>query len=191
MFVYICGAHCCGKTSILKALEQDKVINYRGHEIGKEFFYKKRFAPDMQGEQFEMEVAERELSRDIELANYNGTIGIETWHVGNLAYVAVRNPSSLTKFIQMANRSPFIHSAHGVWLRISSSEIYKRTKTFVNNPQWAAEFYTKIDSEIESCIDLLGLNEQITILNADKSLDLVYNEVKDTINNLNNIYKLP
>ena len=42
MFMFICGPHASGKTSILQALERDNVITGCGYEIGKEIFYSDR-----------------------------------------------------------------------------------------------------------------------------------------------------
>ena len=178
-FFFVCGPHCTGKTTILKNLKARKIIDFNGSEIGKDLYYSRKFQVDGQLDDFEQEVAKLEIARDKTLySDHDMNIAVsETWHPGNLAYAKVRNPHCVKGLIEYVKRSPFISSARGIWLRISREIIAARTKTFADDPAWAADFYTRIDSEIESCLNALDLYERTTILNAEISLQDVEDQI--------------
>ena len=175
--VFVCGPHCSGKTSVLKALQSSGNITLRGSEIGKDLYYERRFQTESQNHDFEIEVATRELERDLYYTNMEGIIGVETWHPGNIAYAAVRNPGSIGELIEMAQKSPFIKDAIGVWLRIPKDVIKERTQTFKGDKDWAAEFYNKIDSKLETILNNLGLLSRTICINANRPRDEVIDEV--------------
>lgn len=180
--IFVCGPHCGGKTSILKELYSRGIIESRGSEIGKDLYYKRRFQTEAQNHDFEIEVATRELDRDIHYySNVTGLIGVETWHPGNLAYAAVRNPDSIPELIETAKKSPFIKDAIGIWLRIPRNVIEERTLTFKNNKEWAGEFYSKIDSQFELMLDKLGLFSNTFCIDANRSKEEVFSEVSRLI----------
>lgn len=176
--IFICGAHCAGKTSLLKALTEKHVLDRWEFEIGKDLFYKRKLKTATQGKAFELEVSNLELERDFALLKAEGLIGIETWHPGNLAYAAIRNPDSVPKLLELMKKSPLIEQAHGIWLRVSAEKIFERTKTFNQSRSWAAEFYTKIDKVTARCLNELGLKNKVTTIDADREFDLVFNDVK-------------
>lgn len=176
--IFFCGGHCAGKTSLLKTLTKEHVLDDWAFEIGKDLFYKRKLETATQGEAFEMEVSRLELERDLRLNNSEGLIGIETWHPGNLAYATVRNPDSVPKLIELIKKSPLLEKSQGIWLRVSAEKIFERTKTFNQNRSWAAEFYTKIDRAMARCLDALGLKDKVILVNADREFDLVYADVK-------------
>lgn len=182
--IYICGPHCSGKSSILKKLYEDKILTEWGPEIGKELYYQRRLDTEAQGEKFELEVSALEQERDRDYLNKNEVIGIETWHPGNLAYAAVRNPEIVPALIQNMKKSPLIHKAYGIRFTISPETIAKRTKTFQDNREWATHFYKKIDSELDSCIKQLDLQDRTITIDANREFDEVLSEVKETIKQL-------
>jgi len=169
MIIFVCGIHCSGKTSILQHLEINKHISYRCHEIGKDLYYERKFKPDSQNVDFELEVAQKEFERDIKLINHDGVVAIETWHPGNLAYASVRNPSSVNNLIEIARKSPLLYVAKGLWLKMDHAEIHKRSVTFKDDTNWAVDFYKKIDLEIEKSLISLDLLDNTTILNANET----------------------
>ena len=183
--IFVCGAHCAGKTSLLKTLTQEHVLDSWEFEIGKDLFYKRKLETAIQGEAFELEVTQRELKRDADLVNSAGLIGIETWHPGNLAYAAIRNPNSLPKLIALMKKSPLLERAYGVWLSVSPENISVRTKTFSQNRNWAAEFYTKIDGEMAHCLKELGLENKFVTIDANRKFDSVVDDVRQVIENFN------
>ncbi|RME46054.1 MAG: hypothetical protein D6795_15895 [Deltaproteobacteria bacterium] len=182
MFFFLCGTHCAGKTSILQTLEAEGVLSFRGTEIGKDLYYERRFDPEGQGRAFEYEVTRRELARDEELLETSGIIGIETWHPGNLAYAAVRNPPIVPGLAGEIARSPWIGSARGIWIRgVRAESIEARTRTFSGNPQWAARFYTAIEAQIEPALRRLGLWERTILLDGEAPLPLLIEQVRQVI----------
>jgi len=178
MFFFVCGPHCCGKTTILETLDAEGLVDFRGAEIGKELYYERRFQPASQDRDFEVEVARKELERDGALAGREGVQGVETWHPGNLAYAAVRNPRCLDELIELAKRSPLLPFARGIRLRLSPREIARRTKTFSSDPWWAADFYSRIDARMEECLRRLGLRERTLVARADGPLEAVTERVR-------------
>ena len=166
--MFVCGPHCSGKTSLLKELYSRGFIGLRGSEIGKDLYYERKFHTENQSYEFEIEVASRELQRDRSFSTMEGFIGVETWHPGNIAYAAVRNPDSVSELIEMAKKSPFITDAIGIWLRIPKDVIKQRTQTFKDSKEWAGEFYNKIDSKLENILEELNLLSKTICIDANR-----------------------
>jgi len=183
MLVFLCGRHASGKTSIRNELERQGIISFNGPEIGKRLYYKRKFSPEAQGPKFELEVAHLELERDNSLVECDGITMVETWHPGNMAYAQVRNPEILSDLKDIAEKSPFLHEAHGIWLRISNDALKERTKTFADDPEKAAKFYQQIDDSIGPCLDILKLRSRTVSIQAEGPLEEVIQAVKITIQN--------
>ncbi|MCP8970944.1 hypothetical protein [Ectobacillus ponti] len=178
---FICGPHCSGKTSILKALHQRGDISMRGSEIGKDLYYARKFQTAAQGHTFEMEVANCELRRDIAYVSTEGVVGVETWHPGNIAYAAVRNPDSVSQLVEVARKSPFLQQAQGIWLRIPKGIIEERTQTFKDDREWAGDFYSRIDAALEGVLESLGMLSRTVCIDTSKPLNEVLEEVSKLI----------
>ena len=182
--IFFCGPHCSGKTTILKTLYKEGLLNSWKFEIGKDLFYKRRLKTEIQDANFEFEVSELELKRDLEIAeNETGLVGIETWHPGNLAYAMVRNAQIVPNLIEIMKTSPLIQEAHGIWLHIPAEVIFQRTKTFENDRAWAADFYTKIENNLQYCLKELGLQDRIISIDSNRELTSVIEDVKSEIRN--------
>lgn len=175
---FVIGPHCSGKTTILQTLETKGVIVTRGSEIGKDLYYERSFSTAEQDHAFELEVAHMELQRDHEFSMLEGVIGVETWHPGNLAYAMVRNPESSEDLYEIASKSPFMKNAFGIWLRIPGEVIKDRTLTFADNPEWAAEFYGKIDNCLEGILKRMNLYESTLIIDACMSKEEILQQVE-------------
>lgn len=180
--IFFAGPHCSGKSSILKCLYKDRFLTEWGPEIGKELFYERSFDTEMQDEVFEYEVSEREVERDIGYAKKHGIIGIETWHPGNLAYAMVRNPFVVSELIHKMKESPLLSRAYGIRFCVSRESIMERTKTFQKNKYWAADFYKKIDDNLDESIKRLGLERRSMTINSDRPFEEVFLDVKRAIN---------
>lgn len=178
---FICGPHCSGKTSIINRLYEDGIISYAGDEIGKKLYYARRLITDKQNSDFELEVSQMELERDESLDTKNKICCIETWHPGNLAYAAVRNPYFLPKLLEECKKSKILNNAHGILLRAPIGKISQRTKTFSDKKEWAEEFYRKIDNNLDLCIDLLGLKERTIEIISNDGIENLYCLVKNEI----------
>ncbi len=179
--LFVCGPHCSGKSSILKYLYEKAYLSCWGPEIGKELFYQLHFKTDLQDQKFEFEVSRRELERDREYAEIKGNIGIESWHPGNLAYAAVRNPSVVPLLIAYMKNSPLLADAYGIRLCIDPEVIRERTHTFVQKKDWAVDFYQKIDNRMENCIEQLGLKNRCILIDANQKFVDVIDEVQKAI----------
>lgn len=165
-FIFVCGIHSCGKTTLLQYLKQNAHVSFKGTEIGKDLFYQRKLHPEDQDVAFELEIARRELERDNTIMGKNGVVAVESWHPGNLAYAHVRNPSCVNNLIDLTINSPLLPFAHGIWLRMPPAEIKKRSKTFKNDTEWAIKFYKKIDQNIERSLKSLNLYDRTIVINA-------------------------
>lgn len=183
MFMFICGPHASGKTSILRILERDHVITGCGYEIGKELFYRENFIPDQRDEAFEVMITELELKRDAEFANLPGVSASETWHPGNLAYVAVRNPESFPKLLAIMKKSPLLPHAWGIRLKATLRQMHERTKTFSehDDKEGVVDFLSRVGEKIDYCLDALGLAERTITLDTGAGLEATAELVKDII----------
>lgn len=186
VIIYFCGPHGSGKTTILHTLYEKGFFSSIGSEIGKDLFYQDKFDTERQDEKFELTVSYKELERDKNFVNEHGVIGIETWHPGNLAYAMERNPRSVAKLLSIMKQSPLITDACGFHLSIPKETIYKRTITFCDKRDWAAEFYTKIDRNLGLCLSYLGLKERCILIDANRDLNLVIEDVESIILNSTN-----
>ena len=183
-FFFLCGPHCSGKTTILKQLYREGIISIRGSEIGKELFYQRNLTTAIQGAEYEFEVTQLELERDLTYFQKEGFIGVESWHPGNLAYAMVRNPDVVPQLIYKMKNSPLLASASGIRLHVASETIYKRTQTFREERAWAAEFYSRIENNLDLCLEQLDLNERIISIDANRDLNTVMENVRQVIINL-------
>jgi hypothetical protein len=179
--LFVCGPHAAGKTSVLTALHTARVLTFVGPEIGKQLFSERRLDTAAQPAEFEIEVTRNELARDRRLADMNGVIAVETWHPGNLAYAAVRNPACVPVVSRIARRSPLLARAGGVWLRIPPVRVAERTPLFGDRAKWAADFYARVDANIGSALESLGLMGRTVRIDAQAPLDEVVARVKAAI----------
>lgn len=182
MNYFICGAHASGKTSLINKLSKEIKFDLIGEEIGKRLFYDRGLITSKQGQNFEFEVTDLEIQRDNKIFYHNlkNTI-VESWHVGNLAYALVRNESCCSDLVlRIKEQSKMIKTSVGIWLNVSKENIFNRTKTFENNRQWAAEFYSSINDNIPEAIELLEL-ENVIMINADCEFNDLYSNVLDLI----------
>ena len=181
MFMFICGPHASGKTSILRALERDNVITGCGYEIGKEIFYRDRGHPEKRDEEFEVALTRMELERDYRFAKMPGVSASETWHPGNLAYVAVRNPKSFKRLSAIMRTSPLIETAWGIKLLTTPEQMHERTNTFSENKTWAVDFHSRVGEKIDDCLYELGLMARTVSVDTSGGLEHTIRLVKDII----------
>jgi len=175
---FICGPHCSGKTSLLQTLKREGVLTQWGAEIGKELFYQRKFATEQQDAAFELEVTELELARDATYMAGDGLVGIETWHPGNLAYAAVRNPDALKMLVQRMKTSPLLPDIRGIRLSVSRDTILQRTHTFQGDREWAADFYSRIEGKLDECIQQLGLQDRVRWIDANRDFEVILRNVR-------------
>ena len=181
--VFIMGPHCAGKTSLIKALYNNNVANFAGYEIGKQLYYERvnaGFKTENSDASFENEILCSEIERDNYLNLLEGVQLVETWHPGNLAYVLERTPDVfcyLVNKIKQHIKTLKNINLIGVWLQISPETIYKRTKTFSENREWAADFYSKINKNIKTTLNELNLTNCTSIVDAENTFDENYQNV--------------
>jgi len=183
---FICGPHCSGKTSIIRDLGKEIPFLTTGHEIGKEFYYKRKaagFSTDGAGEEFEYEVANAELARDHGLSSGSYAL-METWHPGNLAYALMRNPEAAPRLAAHIKRNSRIISSGrviGIRVLVSRENICRRTRTFADAPEWAADFYSSISSLIPQALQMLGLEKHTITIDGNQGYDQVKAQIRENL----------
>jgi hypothetical protein len=86
---------------------------------GKALFYERKLDTSSPVHQFELEVSQKKIDRDyVYFQSGSGSIGIETWHPGCIAYSLVRNPDIADHLYQLVQESPLINCVAGVYLQI-------------------------------------------------------------------------
>lgn len=184
MIFFVCGPHCSGKTSLLSSLHSECFISNMGEEIGKALFYERNLDTSSQGHQFELEVSQKEIERDhVYFQSGISSIGIETWHPGNIAYSLVRNPNVADHLCQLAKESPLINCVAGVYLQIPKKKIGERTRTFAGMENWAMDFYSQVDGHIPRVLDQLNLSSRTICLDATDSKENILEFVKSWLGN--------
>ncbi len=183
---FICGAHCAGKTSIIKRLKEEGIADFTGHEIGKQLFYeykKNGFTPEDHRPEFEEIVHSAEINRDEMIIEQQGIKVIETWHPGNLAYTLVRSKDLYPEYLnRIKSESPLLnYSLTGIRLSLDPELISRRTKTISENPDWAVEFYSRIENILDKPIRDLNLTHRTHSVDASGDFDSVYNQVTEII----------
>lgn len=185
MNFFICGTHCCGKTSIIDRLKDEGIIQFSGDEIGKRLYYEQKFSTAKQDPNFELILAKMELKRDKLIAKFKSSklAALETWHPGNVAYALERNPETAKNLIDTYQKSPIKGNTKGIWLYMDNPEktIKERTITFKDNPIWAASFYSKIQSNIKESLEMMGLLKGCIKINVDQPFEYVYKQVRSVI----------
>lgn len=185
--VFISGPHCSGKSSIIRNLTERRAADASGHEIGKEFYYKRRdagFATQKADSGFEQEVTDAEINRDLAYLGGSGIALVESWHPGNLAYIMKRNPEYIIPAVRrIIDGSPYISNGHvtGIRIEVSAENIYKRTKTFSNDREWAAEFYGEINTLLPEALDMLGLTAKTVTIDGNRPFELVQADVAQAV----------
>lgn len=176
--LFFCGPHCSGKSTLLNNFQKEGLLAHRGSEIGKDLYYSRHLSTADQNEMFEFEVTRLELDRDLSYFETDGVVGIESWHPGNLAYAAVRNRTCLPRLVAYMRTSPLLERAYGLRFHVSERNIAARTRTFAGAIEWAASFYTQIEQELDSCLELLGLQDHIIHIDADRLFDDVERDAR-------------
>ena len=122
-----------------------------------------------------------ELERDMRFRNMPGVCVSETWHPGNLAYVAVRNPKSFKRLSAIMRTSPLIDTAWGIKLLTTPEQMHERTKTFSDNKAWAVDFHSRVGEKIDDCLYELGLTARTVEVDTSGGLARTVRLVKDII----------
>lgn len=95
------GIHGSGKTVLAQLLAQNDQRFAYFSEIGRQVREEVDYNSLESGEEFDLEVMRRELERDRLLISEPKIPLIETWHIGNIGYVAVRSPKILDQYTRV------------------------------------------------------------------------------------------
>ncbi len=92
------GIHGSGKTSLAQHLVQNDQRLAYFPEIGRQLREEVEYNCLQSGEEFDLEVMRRELERDAYLISEPRIPLVETWHFGNIGYVAARSQGILDRY---------------------------------------------------------------------------------------------
>ena len=93
------GVHGAGKTTLAMQLAQEFPNIYVFYpEIGKQLRDQVSYNSLESGEVFDLEVMRMEMERDKQLMREDRIPLVETWHIGNLGYMAARSPQLIEAY---------------------------------------------------------------------------------------------
>ncbi len=118
--IVITGVQASGKTTLGKALASEGEVFEYFPEIGGQLRRAVDFNVLEKRESFDTLVFENELKRDAKLLQCPRIPVVETWHIGNLAYAAVRNRHIYDHYLDA----------------VSSSFKHFRPVVFIVNTDW-------------------------------------------------------
>lgn len=113
------GVHGSGKSTIARLfVENNQGFTYFP-EIGGQLRQEVSYNALQSKEDFYLEVMRRELVRDEQLLISSNTSVVETWHIGNLAYVLTRNPQLSSLYREALTRQLQLFEPIGIMLDIT------------------------------------------------------------------------
>jgi predicted ATPase len=161
----LAGVHTAGKTS----------LGLRLQEIGYDFFPEVAMesiaglSPWELGPSFDESVIAEELARDSKLRMHRQPLFVETWHIGNLAYARVRNPSVALKYearvrAHVSEFSPLVY-----FLDLKVDLLRERTAYFTHESDRtkAVSFYSHVRREFFETFGLLHVSPIIVDASRD------------------------
>lgn len=180
------GIHGAGKTTLAKNLAERHPSTFIFYpEIGGQLRQEVDYNSLESGEDFDREVMRRELERDemIILQSPGKIPLIETWHFGNIGYVAVRSPGLISEYIRALKIQLQFFRPIPVFVDISwqvfRSRITERIKP--TQVEELINFYRGISDEIRGIYNEFNI-DYILIRNdgeLNKSIKLLEGEIQN------------
>jgi len=144
--IVVNGIHASGKSTLAQALAKAVPGLKYFHEIGGELRQQVQFNALASVEAFDQEVMRRELSRDCKLVALRETPVVETWHIGNMAYVATRSPQLLGQYRKILAEQLRSFHPFGIIVHITRESFLRRYSEHIAPSQLneLIEFYDRI-----------------------------------------------
>jgi len=134
---------------------------------------------------FDIEVMKRELIRDVEIMKCDGIPIVETWHIGNIAYMLSRNPTLFPIYARILTYKLRFFEPFAILVRINSETFRNRIKEKleVKNIADVENFYKAIFRNTCGLYSFFKINYMVVNNNEDvsKSLAEIIDAVKIAI----------
>ena len=177
------GVHGSGKSTVAQNIvKMDKRFKYFD-EIGKRVREKMGGATVDINKEFDKKVMIEELERDQKLLETEKIPIVETWHIGNIAYIEKRNPDLTREYVEkMLNQMNFIEPC-GVIFKIDH-QTFKQRMTEKIPPEKLSEYIVFYNSIIYNTLDLYN-KYKIPYIIYDNNTNSIDKITRDIINSLN------
>ncbi|GIW63329.1 MAG: hypothetical protein KatS3mg091_131 [Patescibacteria group bacterium] len=166
--------HGAGKTTLAKNLAlQDPETYIFYPEVGGELRKEVNYNCLESGEDFDREVMRRELARDEFLLAEERIPLIETWHIGNIRYLAARSPELIAQYKDALRRQLVFFDPVAVFVQISWQTFKQRISERIQPSQVEEliQFYKLISTKIFNIYQELGI--PYILINNEGKLDKV------------------
>lgn len=149
------GVHGSGKSTLAKLITQQNKDLVYFHEIGGQLRQEVEYNSLQSSEDFDNEVMRRELLRDNQLFSCLGTPVVETWHTGNIGYVAARSPRLLDDCKRLLSKQLEIFEPRCVLVEVGWDIFRQRVteKISPNQMEQLIDFYKIISEQTQSLYD--------------------------------------
>ncbi len=182
--VVLNGVHGAGKTTLATLLEQRNNRYQRFPEIGAMLRQEVGMNALSSDECFDTEVIRRETARDYILLTTQKVPLIETWHIGNLAYVSTRSPQLLASYEERFPEFLSLFDPIAVFITIPWDIFAQRTteKIRPEQIQELQQFYEHIQCIIEASYDRFHI-PFFRIENGSGNLEANVKSIEDFLSN--------
>jgi thymidylate kinase len=173
------GIHGAGKSTLGERLQKQGSIYLP--EIGRELRRRVSYTVFEQMEDFDRNVMNEELKRDVMLLETKGIPVIETWHPGNIAYAMIRNPKLAEEYMQEFNATLQYFKPTMVMLGINRQTFNSRTSenTGNKNSEDLWYFYKKIRTNTLQIYNDFNLNH--ILVDGNKNIEEVGREMNSLL----------
>lgn len=165
------GVSSSGKTTLAKILAEKLEGTQFFDEIGGALRKNVSYNVLQPIRDFDKEVMKRELLRDTEVIRCEKTPMVETWHLGNMAYILTRNPSLFSIYAKILKQKLEVFQPFAVLVNINSETFRHRIreKLEVTNMEQIEEFYRLIFKNTCTLYDSFRIDYKIIDNNGEIS----------------------
>jgi adenylate kinase family enzyme len=166
------GIHGSGKTTLVENLALQHPETYVFYpEVGRKLREEVDYNSLESGEDFDREVMRRELERDKLLLAETRIPLVETWHIGNIGYLAARSPQLITEYEATLRKQLGFFDPVAVFVDISWQTFKQRISEKIQPSQVEEliQFYKLIAAKTFDVYRELGISH--TLVNNEGRLD--------------------
>jgi adenylate kinase family enzyme len=166
------GIHGSGKTTLAENLALQHPETYVFYpEVGRKLREEVDYNSLESGEDFDREVMRRELERDKLLLAETRIPLVETWHIGNIGYLAARSPQLITEYEATLRKQLGFFDPVAVFVDISWQAFRQRISEKIQPSQVEEliQFYKLIAAKTFDVYRELGIVH--TLVNNEGKLD--------------------
>lgn len=157
------GIHGSGKSTLATKLGLNSSQFTYFYEIGGKLRTQVDYNTVSSGIEFGREVMNREFTRDAELLNSPTIPVVETWHIGNLAYVMARSPELLNEYKTKLQEQLKLFEPVGFTFEISPNIFIQRMSEIVSaeDLEKYIGFFNQINQNILDLYKSLGIKHYV------------------------------